>query len=257
MIDEQIMNQILYVLSGKKPRPKSVFNDKFPLRGSVLCDDCSVRLTASASRGNGGVYMYYHCKSKKCDSYGKAIRKTELEESFTKHLKKITPTDKFLKVFKETVIDYWEEQGKNLNTAANSYEKQLAALGSRRKRIYDMRESGDYSQDEFKERKDQVDAQIATMKISVSEARIDQFDVEAAVSYATQFISDLHRQWVDLPTSVMPRFQKLVFPDGFTPKQLTGVGTVKLGCIFELCGTAIIADPIAVPPPGIEPGSKG
>ena len=97
-----------------------------------------------------------------------------------------------------------------------------------------MPESGDYSQEEFKERKEQVDVQITTMKISLSEARMDQFDIEAAVSYATQFIGDLHRQRIDLPPSTQPRFQKLVFPNGITPKQLAGLETVRLGCIFEL-----------------------
>ena len=257
MIDEGTRNQILYKLSGKKPRRVSIHNENFPLRGTIFCDECKTRLTGSTSRGNGGLYFYYHCKKKGCDKYGKAIRKKDLEESFSKYLNKITPTEKFLKVFKETVIDYWDEQGRTFNEAANSYEKQLAALESRRKRIFDMREAGEYSQEEFTERKQQVDAKIVTMKISISEARIEQFDVEAAVSYATQFISDLHRQWNDLPVATLPRFQKLVFPDGITPKQLAGVQTVRLGCIFELCGTAIIADPIVVPPLGIEPRSKG
>ena len=179
--------------------------------------------------------------------------KKDLEDSFTKYLKKITPTDKFLKVFKETVIDYWEVQGKTVTESAKSYEKQLAALESRRKRIYDMREAGDYSQEEFKDRKEEVDVKIAAMKILLSEARMDQFDIETAVSYATQFMSDLHRQWVDLPAPTLPRFQKLVFPDGITPKQLTHVGTVRLGCIFELCQNRTMSSSIAVPRAGIEP----
>ena len=87
---------------------------------------------------------------------------------------------------------------------------------------------------------------IATMKISLSEAHMDQFDIEAAVSYATQFISDLHRQWVDLPPLAIPWFQKLVFPDGITPKQLTEVETAKLGCIFELSRINVAKVSIAV-----------
>ncbi len=91
------------------------------------------------------------------------------------------------------------------------------------------------------------------MKISVSEARIEQFDIEAAVSYATQFIADLYQQWFDLPAPVRPRFQKLVFPEGITPNQLAGVGTVKLGCIFELSQNSVAEVPSVVPPRGIEP----
>ncbi len=255
MIDEQTRNEILYILSGKRPRPKITHNANFPLRGTVLCDGCGHNLTGSTSRGNGGIYLYYHCKHKSCARYGKAVRKKDLEDAYSKFLKKITPTEKFLKVFKISVIDYWEEQGRTHKDSANAFEKQLQALESRKKRIYDMRESGEYSQAEFTERKEAVEVQIATMKISVSEARIEQFDIEAAVSYATQFITDLHQQWLDLPPAVLPRFQKLVFPAGFTPKQLEDGQTLKLGCIFELSQNSVAKVPICVPPVGIEPTS--
>jgi len=153
MIDEQTHHQILYVLSGKKPKPKTLHNVNFPLRGGIKCEECEVNLTASTSRDNVGVYMYYHCKKKGCVRYGKAIRKADLEQSFSDYLKKIKPTDKFLTVFRETVIDYWQEQGKTLAESTNSYEKQLDALESQRKRIYEMREAGEYSQEDFKERR--------------------------------------------------------------------------------------------------------
>ena len=254
MIDEHTMHKIMFILSGKKFRPKSLHNENFPLRGTVQCNECSKNFTGSASRGNGGTYLYYHCKSKGCPQYGKALRKKDLEDSFGAYLRKITPTEAFLKVIKETVIDYWAERGQTYSDSAKSYQKQLQALEARRKRIYDMRENGDYSKEEFTERREEVDVLITAMKISVSEARIEQFDIEAAVSYATQFIADLYQQWFDLPAPVRPRFQKLVFPEGITPKQLAGVGTVKLGCIFELSQNSVAKVPSVVPSPGIEPG---
>jgi hypothetical protein len=43
-----------------------------------------------------------------------------------------------------------------------------------------------------------VENEITAAKISLSEARIEQFDIEAALSYANQFIRNLDRQWFDL-----------------------------------------------------------
>ncbi len=255
MIDERTRHEILYILSGKKPRPKLAHNTNFPLRGSVHCDSCDQLLTGSTSRGNGGSYHYYHCKNKVCDRYGKAVRKVDLETLYTEYLKRITPTQNFLKVFKESVIDYWKEQGQTLSESARAYQKQIQTLELRRKRIFDMRECGEYSQEEFIERKEGIDTQIATLKIAFGETQIEQLDLEVAVSYATQFIADLSQQWFDLPDPVRPRFQQLVFPNGFTPKQLQGVGTLKLGCIFELSQLNAVEVSSVVPSPGIEPGS--
>ena len=67
------------------------------------------------------------------------------------------------------------------------------------------------------------------------EARIEQFDVEAAITYATDFISDLGRQWFDLAPELRPRFQKLVLPEGVPYSRLEGFGTTKTGLIFALC----------------------
>jgi hypothetical protein len=67
------------------------------------------------------------------------------------------------------------------------------------------------------------------------EARIEQFDAEAAITYAMNFISDLGRQWFDLAPELRPRFQKLIFPEGVPYSRSEGFGTAKLGLIFGLC----------------------
>lgn len=84
-----------------------------------------------------------------------------------------------------------------------------------------------------KERLAEVENQITATKISLSEAKIEQFDIEAALIYATNFIKNLGRQWIDLPSQLRPRFQKLVFPEGIPYCREKGFGTAKLGYIYE------------------------
>ncbi len=54
------------------------------------------------------------------------------------------------------------------------------------------------------------------------------------MAYAERYITDLGRQWTDLPPHLYPRFQKLVFPEGIRYTKGVGFGTAKLGLIFEL-----------------------
>lgn len=235
MITKDEMYQIMLVRSGKAKTVKhNKYNPHFPLKRTVLCANCLRPLTGSAPRGNGGKYYYYHCQNKECSMFGKGIHKLDLEREFLIYLERITPKEKFLKVFKETVLDLWQEKGRTFELEAEKYAKQLGILEAKKKRICEMREDGSYAKDEFIERKEEVENEVAAVKISLSEARIEQFDIEAALVYATNFIRNLGRQWFDLAPPLQSKFQKLIFPEGIPYKRNEGFGTAKLGYIYEL-----------------------
>lgn len=240
MITKKELFKIQTLLSGKKLNVKHVRkNPNFPLRGTVLCSYCGRLLTGSSSRGNGGKYYYYHCYNKECPSHGKGFNRIEFEKCFIEYLNSITPKKKFLDSYKKTVLDLWKEKGLEFKKEAQNYERQLTILEEKRKKIFEMREDGSYTPEEFRERKGEIENKIMATKISLDETRIEQFDVEGVLSYATKFIANLGRQWLDLAVS-HSRFQKMVFPEGISYIQNIGFQTTRLGLIYELnrsCGT--------------------
>lgn len=240
MITKEECFKIQSILSGKSNRVKKVrMNPDFPLRRTVKCGICGGQLTGSCPHGNGGKYYYYHCYNKECSMYAKAINKKELESDFIKCLNEVTPKKEFLVVFKTTVLDVWGKKGFDFKIDAQNYERQLTVLEEKRKSIFEMREDGSYTPKEFRERKGEIENRIMATKISLSETRIEQFDIESVLSYANNFITNLGRQWLDLATS-HSRFQKMVFPEGISYIRGKGFGTAKLGLIYELnrtCGT--------------------
>ena len=255
MITREEMYKIQHIRSGKSSNSfkRNKFNPLFPLRRTAICASCNKPLTGSVSRGNGGQYPYYHCADKQCSMYGKCIAKDKLEKEFVGYLEQITPKEKWLEIFKETVLNVWAEKGKSFELDAEGYQAKLNALLEKKARIRDLLEDGTYTKDDGKERLAEVENQITAAKISLSEARIEQFDIEAALSYATNFIKDLGRQWFDLPAQLRPRFQKLVFPEGLPYSHASGYGTARLGLIYEInhqtCGDLSHV----VDPRGIEP----
>ena len=66
IIDIELFRRVQNVLDGRKNSdakfPTSE-NESFPLRGNLVCPNCGKQITASKSKGNGGRYEYYHCKS--------------------------------------------------------------------------------------------------------------------------------------------------------------------------------------------------
>ena len=234
MITEEEYYKIQMLLSGKTMKVKHVVkNPLFPLRRTVFCGCCGRPLTGSAPRGRSSNYYYYHCHNKECRMYGKAINKEKLENEFIDYLNRITPKKEFLEAFKAAVLNLWNDKESYLQNEAQKYARQLAAFEEKRKRIFEMREEGSYTPEEFRERKEEIENRIMATKISLDETRIDQFDIEGTLIYATNFISNLGRQWLDLTIS-HERFQKLVFPEGISYVRNKGFGTAKLGLIYEL-----------------------
>jgi DNA invertase Pin-like site-specific DNA recombinase len=234
MITREELFKIQMLLSGKKMNVKHIRkNPEFPLRGTIICAYCGRPLTGSFSSGKGIKYPYYHCYNKQCANYGKGLSKKLMEEEFVKYLNSITPKEDFLRAFNGTVLNLWKERCLSLKKDVESYEETLAALEKKRKKIFEMREEGSYKLEEFLERKGEIENMITSVKISLSETRIDQFDIEGTLAYATNFISNLGRQWLDLAVSHL-QFQKMVFPDGISYKKNIGFGNHRLGFIYEL-----------------------
>ena len=239
MITREELFKIQRVLAGKKLHIKHVRkNPLFPLRGTVLCCSCGRPLTGSCSSGNGGKYYYYHCYNKECPTYGKGFSKKDLEEAFIEYLNSITPKEEFLRSFNGTVLNFWKEMGMNFEKDAENYRRQLAILEEKRKRIFEMREDGSYTPEEFRERREEIENKIMATKISLDETRVDQFDIEGTLSYANNFILNLGRLWFDLANSQL-RFQKMVFPEGISYSKKEGFRTTRLGLIYELNRTFV------------------
>jgi site-specific DNA recombinase len=255
MISKEEMEQIKLIRSGKKKvmQKWNRLNPKFPLRRTALCSCCGKPLTGSSPKGNGGSYDYYHCYNRECIMKGKVFATNVLEKAFLKKLKKVTPNQEFLELFKLSVIDTWKEKGARFEQEAQQYKNQINVLEAQRKRVFEMREDGSYSTDEFQERKAEIETKLATLKISHSEAEIEQFDIESAVNYATEQISNLPRLWEDLAPSLKPRFQKLVFPKGIPYNKNGNFGTAQLGCIYELNRHSRANKSTLVDPRGFEP----
>lgn len=235
MITREEMHRIRLIRAGKglsgRPMKRNRHNPAFPLKKTVICASCNRPLTGSTPRGNGGRYCYYHCKNSACAEYAKSIPKAILEAAFIDFLRRITPDERVLTVIREAVKDICEEKRINIKPETRRHEKTIASLKERKMRICELLEEGTYSGSYGKERLAELENKLMAANIALSEVQTDQFDIEAAISYATHFVSNLGRQWFDLAPELRPRFQKLIFPDGAPYCRSEGFGTTKLGLI--------------------------
>jgi site-specific DNA recombinase len=257
MITDDERQQITAVRLGRSFVVKrSKFNPEFCLKPTVKCVECKRPLTGSHTKGNGGKYAYYHCYNRECIVYGKAIDRDDLEKQFAKKLKKVHPTQEFLKSFQAVVLDYWKEQGIALENISSKHEKELVELETKKKRIYEMREDGSYSKEEFLARKQEIENEMANIRIFMNQSQMDDFDMEGVLNFTNEFISDVAGEWKGLLPELKPQFQKLVLPEGILYDRKNGFGTMKLGLIYEINHRFHGDQFRLVDPAGIEPAAS-
>ena len=131
MITKDEMYQIRDILSGRKRQMTkyNIYNPTFPLRRTVTCGACGRPLTGSAPRGGmGGRYNYYHCGNKTCKHFGKGIPKLKLEREFFEYLERITPKQQFLNVFKESILDCWNQEGQGFELETEKWRRKIDIL---------------------------------------------------------------------------------------------------------------------------------
>ena len=210
------------------------YNPEFPLRRLVLCATCRDPLTGSAPRGRNRYHFYYHCFNKVCPMRHKSIKKEVVEPAYMVLLEKVTPDTRFLDYFGQTCIAYWSEQRDTAKTGTNEHQKALKDLEARRANIFAMREQGDYTQLQFRERMEEVDRCIAETKVAMNRLPTVEFNMEEEVAAAKTLIGRIVDHWDELSPETRQRFQKLAFPKGIPYSRETGFGTVEMGRIFTM-----------------------
>jgi site-specific DNA recombinase len=235
MITDEEMYRIRAVRLGKgRATPPKRRNELFPLRGMVRCTECGVNLTGSLSRGRGGRYAYYHCRNSACPVYGKGTRKEVLERAFLEHLRDITPKPEVLSVLRTEAEKLWQEHGWAVETRREAINALLVQLQERRDRIFAAFESGAYDEQEFRKRKGDVDGEIALSKYDLGRlGDTEAVDFPALLNFATDLVSSLPRTFSTFRVEQFARFQQILLPDGISYERNRGVGTTKLGLIYE------------------------
>ena len=95
--------------SARAPARKDISED-FPLRGFVLCCDCSKPLTACWSKGKNRKYPYYLCPTKGCPSYRKSIPREKLESEFGQIVKSLQPKENLFEMAKVMFKNAWDQR---------------------------------------------------------------------------------------------------------------------------------------------------
>ena len=98
IIDVKTFEKVQFILNGKKKSYKGVTKcSETPLVGLLYCPTCNRPMTGSGSKGNGGVYHYYHCQR----AYGckNSLSAPLANTSFTEFINSFQPESEEIELY--------------------------------------------------------------------------------------------------------------------------------------------------------------
>ena len=192
---------------------RSRYNPDFPLRRAV-CTECGGRLTGSFGRSrNGNRYPYYHHQNRNCERAA-FLPKETLESSFVEHLAAIATKPAFESMFARAVTEKWHEWMQGAARERTRIERDMESLLAQRQRVYEFHRAGQYTDDEFREQRAAVTAQLEACQLSLEGLESDDFALEPALRECLEVTRQTADLWQRATPAWRLRFQTVIFVDG-------------------------------------------
>lgn len=98
----------------------------FYLKGHLICPKCGKLMTGSASKGNGGLYAYYHCQRK----YGctNTYPLTKVESAFNELLGTFKVSEEVISLYAQVLEDVFKTNDKQRDVERLRLEKDVANI---------------------------------------------------------------------------------------------------------------------------------
>jgi DNA invertase Pin-like site-specific DNA recombinase len=219
LISEALFYDVQDVLNGKKKqqRTKMSADERFPLRGFLICPKCSKMLTASSSRGRKLSYSYYHCTS----ACGIRFKAEDTNDMFVRELRKFTPHPAIEVLYKLVVKEVYQETNKGNKAEQQRIKTELRRLQERIEKARELLMADSIDAADYKTVKTKCEQEIVQLEAKWAEITRQQPDIEPLMTKAISLLGKmdlLYKQsdiiWKrDLIGSIFP--EKLTF-DGST-----------------------------------------
>ena len=221
MIDEGTFYRVRELLTGRKlpnSERRTSFREDFPLRQILRCIDCrdmgtDRKLTSAWSTGKNAKFAYYFCTTRGLHKFvsnpGGLVK-----DEFVKLLQSIKPTTEQMQFFTEILQEKYINRFATLAVAAKEVEKEVSELKATIKTLTYKNLKGVYSDEEYKEIKDELETQMVVKQGIVSEKKIDQLDIKTTLEFMKYYLTHLDEVWLKASVEGKYKIACSIFPKG-------------------------------------------
>jgi site-specific DNA recombinase len=138
-----IISKDIYELNQKRMNKNQVrvrrdAREDFPMRGLIICGDCSEHLTAATTTAKGKTYEYYFCQNYTCNSYRKSLKKVDVESGFEKILKENSLNSGLREVINALFEEEWRDEISTLKQEEYVGNKLMVSLQNKVEALTNM-----------------------------------------------------------------------------------------------------------------------
>ena len=220
--------------TAKAPARKDISAD-FPLRGFILCNDCSTPLTACWSQGKSQKYPYYLCPTKGCASYRKSIRRETLEGEFEGILTRLEPSKGLFVLVKAMFRDAWNMRLAQASEAKSTIKTKIGNLDKQVEQLLDriVDASSDAVVSAYEKRIAKLEREKLILEEQLAQTGQPQNTLEESFEHALQFLSSPWNIWRNADLAVKKVVLRLAFAEPLLYCRNQGLRTPNLAFPFK------------------------
>ena len=212
IISEEIFNDVQLILKGKKKGYKGVTKgDDTPLVGHLYCHNCNRPMTGSGSRGNGGVYHYYHCQRK----YGckNEFNAKKANSIFTTYLRSYQPNEEMLTLYKAILEDVFKTNGVDSDAEKAKLKAEIIKVESQLESATMKYIDGKLSDENYNKVERTLENRKGELEVQLDNLNKFKPEFESYVSNSTLLISDLGSYYQNNDVETKKRIIGSIFPE--------------------------------------------
>lgn len=230
-------------------------NRDFPLRGFVSCDCCGKPLRSAWSKGKYKEYAYYLCHTKGCDTYGKSIRKADIEGRFVELLKSLRPAPQLIALVKEMLLDAWNQRGEQLAETRKTLKRDLKALEKQVDTLLDrmVETTSPRAIQAFERKVDQLEHKKLLLAEQLENSATPKHTAGEMIELSLHFLLNPSKLWESGKLELQRLVLKLAFLEPLPYCRNEGYRTPKTTLPFKVLDCFFGSDCKMVRAAGVEP----
>ncbi|MDD3647553.1 MAG: recombinase family protein [Candidatus Dojkabacteria bacterium] len=216
-------------LQGKKKQKNGYkkLNSDYPLRSIAYCPLCGRKLFGYPTRGNGGIFKYYDCKTKGCM---RATQIRSVHDLFEDELVRLTPQKNTLDLLVELYKRRLSRDSGALEQEKLSMQRHLRNLDRRKNVIKTSicKVNNETLQREFENDFQKITGEIDKLQTKIKEFDKPEEDCEPLVEEARDVLENPLETWKGADIVFQTWYQRWLFPKGLEYHPKTGLQTREI-----------------------------
>ena len=182
------------------------------------------------------------------------VSKRKFEDQFLDYVGDLRPKPECVKLFREVVEDVWEKRQALARSETDALVSRIRALEEKRAKLLEAHVYQKTIADDLYRREDErLSGEIALAEMELSDAQIEELDLDGVLAFAEEMVLDARRLWVQGGLEQRQRLQEVMFPKGVSYDLETGFGTARTAMFFSWLEAIPAPKDRLASPGGVEP----